>query len=122
MGAQTALAVDIDAVAIDCAKDYARLNGFRDEIEFRVASFEDLDSQEYDVIVANIDGRTLVLLCPHLARLLKPGGVACFSGLQTQDYEEVSTALADAGYSVTSQRRRGEWLVLEITASLNVQH
>lgn len=114
LGAASALAVDIDATALECAQEYAEVNGFGDELEFRVASFEDLASEGYDAVLANIDGRTLPLLCPHLSRLLNPGGIACFSGLQHQDYMEIADALEKAGFWITAHRQRGEWLALEL--------
>lgn len=116
LGAESALAVDIDAVAVGCAREYASLNGLEREIEFRVASFEQLAEEFFDVVVANIDGRTLPSLCPHLPRLMKVQGTACFSGLQLQDLPEISSALEDAGFKIKAERHKGEWMALEIVA------
>ncbi len=116
LGAGTALAVDIDPVAVDCAGEYAEANGFGPELEFRVGTFEDLQSNRYDVIVANIDGRTLPGLSGHLPELLEETGTACYSGLQQQDLDEVEKSLLNTGFRITSQMRRGEWLALEIKA------
>ena len=44
LGAASALGVDNDPVAVECAREYAVLNGFGPELELRVASFEDLDA------------------------------------------------------------------------------
>jgi ribosomal protein L11 methyltransferase len=117
LGANSALAVDIDAVAVECAREYASLNGLEKEIEFRVASFEDLASEPFDVVVANIDGRTLPSLCPHLGRLMKEKAAACFSGLQVQDLPDISSALESAGFRISAQRQKAEWIALEIDAS-----
>jgi ribosomal protein L11 methyltransferase len=114
LGAAMALAVDIDAVALECAGEYAALNGFGPELEFRVCSFEDLGPEQYDIVLANIDGRTLPTLSRFLPGLLKAGGSACYSGLQQQDYGEVAGALSEGGFQITSQMQRDEWLALEI--------
>jgi len=114
LGAASALALDIDETALECAREYAAGNGFGSELEFRASSFEDLDSFGYDLILANIDGRTLPSLCPHMPRLLKANGIACFSGLQYQDYDEISGALSGAGFQITAHRQKGEWLALEL--------
>ena len=116
LGAESALAVDIDPVAVDCAGEYAQANGFGPELEFRVGSFEGLDSGRYDLILANIDGRTLPGLSGHLPELLKEAGIACYSGLQQQDLDVVEKALEKAGFRITAQIQRGEWLALEIHA------
>jgi len=120
LGAASALAVDIDAIALDCARQYAEENGFGPELEFHVASFDDLGPNRYDVILANIDGRILPTLSGFLADLLQEGGVVCYSGLQQPDYEEVAEALSKAGCLITAQTQQDEWLALEIRPSLNV--
>lgn len=114
LGASYALGFDNDPVAVECAREYAAVNGFGPELELRVGSFEEMEAGQFDVVVANLDIRTLPLLCPHLPRLLKPGGAACLSGLQPQDLEEVTEALAAAGLRVSSVSRRDEWLSLSI--------
>ncbi|MBN2317520.1 MAG: 50S ribosomal protein L11 methyltransferase [Acidobacteria bacterium] len=120
LGASSSLAVDIDPVAVDCAREYSAANGFGPELEFRVDSFENLASGPYNVILANIDGRTLPILSGFLPRLMKEEGIACYSGLQTQDLEEVEASLTKAGFRITAQTRRGEWLSLEVKSSLKV--
>jgi len=122
LGVASALAVDIDAIALDCARQYAEENGFGPELEFRSASFEDLGPNRYDMILANIDGRTLPTLSGFLADLLQEGGVVCYSGLQQHDFDEVAGALLKAGFTIIAQMQRDEWLALEIRPLLNVAH
>lgn len=121
LGAASALAVDIDPVAVECAGEYSELNGFGPELEFRVGSFEVPTPERYDVILANIDGRTLPELSGYLPGLLKEEGAACYSGLQEQDLEEVETVLEKVGFGITARTQRGEWLALEIKSSLRVK-
>jgi len=113
LGAASALGMDNDPVAVECAREYARVNGFGAELELRVGSFDDYPDGDFDVIVANIDGKTLPALCPNLTRLLKPGGMICLSGLQEHDLEEIIAALNNAGFTVISKTTREEWLALE---------
>ena len=113
LGAASALGIDNDPVAIECAREYARVNGFGAELELRAGSFGDCADRDFDVIVANIDGKTLPGLCSELPRLLKPGGLICLSGLQEHDLEEITPALKRAGFSVKTKTSRDEWLALE---------
>jgi ribosomal protein L11 methyltransferase len=117
LGARSALGVDNDPTAIECARAYAAANGFGPELELRAGSFEECAGQRGDVLVANIDGRTLPALCPLLPRLLGETGIGCFSGLQEQDEEEIRGELDRAGCAVRSRRRRGEWLLLGFAPS-----
>ena len=118
LGASSALGIDNDPVAIECAREYARINGFGAELELRVGDFRDCTDGEFDVIVANIDGKTLPSLCPELPRLLKPGGLICLSGLQEHDLEEITAALNHAGFAVKTKTARDEWLALECVSLL----
>ena len=113
LGAASALGIDNDREAIECAREYARVNGFGEELELRVGSFGDCPDGYFDVIVANIDGKTLPALCPELPRLLKPGGMVCLSGLQEHDLEEITAAVNSAGFAVKTKTIREEWIALE---------
>ncbi len=116
LGAASALGVDNDPVALECAREYCEVNGFGPELQLRVCSFEELAPADYDVLVANLDIRTMPKLCPHLPRLLKPGGRACLSGLMQPDLDEVSEALSHEGLKINSRTQREEWFALGVLA------
>jgi ribosomal protein L11 methyltransferase len=115
LGAASALAIDNDPVAVDCAREYADNNGFGGELELRTVSFDNLGPDGFDVIVANIDGQTLPRFCSVMPQLLKATGVACLSGLQAQDYEEIHNALAKNNFHVRSRFGREDWLALVVS-------
>jgi ribosomal protein L11 methyltransferase len=117
LGAASALAVDNDPVAVECAREYRDGNGFGKELELRVASFEDLEVVGYDVVVANLDIRTMPGFCPHLPPLLKSCGVACLSGLQPKDFEEISEALTQVNLQIAAREDRDEWMALTVRAT-----
>jgi ribosomal protein L11 methyltransferase len=114
LGAASVMGVDNDPIALECARECAQLNGFGSEMELRVASFEDLDSGAFDIVVANLDIRTMPSFCPHLRRLLKPGGVACLSGIQQPDLPEITEALSRVNLRVEGKAVREEWLALNV--------
>ncbi|MBN1566586.1 MAG: 50S ribosomal protein L11 methyltransferase [Acidobacteria bacterium] len=114
LGASSALAIDNDPVALECACEYAESNGFGAELELRVASFESLDAATFDVIVANLDGKTMPCFCGFLRRKLKNNGFACLSGLQEQDYRVVAELLDREGLLISERRQKAEWLALTV--------
>jgi ribosomal protein L11 methyltransferase len=116
LGAESALAIDNDPMALECAREYAAGNRFGPELELRVASFEVLDKAEFDVVIANLDGKTMPRFCRMLPRLVIIGGIACLSGLQEQDYGEVAAVLDHAGFEIIEIRRREDWLALSLRA------
>jgi ribosomal protein L11 methyltransferase len=65
LGAASALGVECDSVAVDCARDYATDNGLGDHLEFRCGILEEVDRQgglRPDLVLANLDHHTLLLL------------------------------------------------------------
>lgn len=114
LGAASALAFDNDPVAIECAAEYCRVNGFGPELELRVASFEEIEPGDFDVVLANMDIRSLPQLCRLLPGFLGRGGKACLSGLLHQDVGEVAEIIAQQGMRITAQRARDEWVALEV--------
>jgi ribosomal protein L11 methyltransferase len=112
LGASSALAIDNDPVALQCAQEYAAENGFGTELELRMASFEILEGERFDVIVANLDGKTLPRLCESLPRLMDAGAKACLSGIQEQDYGEIAAALDRVGLGISERRQRDDWFAL----------
>jgi ribosomal protein L11 methyltransferase len=59
-GGASALAVDIDAEAIDCARGNALLNGFGPELQVIAESIENLGQSLFDLVVANLDRKSLL--------------------------------------------------------------
>jgi ribosomal protein L11 methyltransferase len=114
LGARSALGIDNDPVALECAREYAWANGFGAELDLRVISFEDIAPGGFDVAVANLDIRTMPGLCRRLSALLSPGGIACLSGIQEQDQEEIGGILGDEGLEISVRTRRDEWIALEV--------
>jgi ribosomal protein L11 methyltransferase len=115
LGAVSALAIDNDPAAVECAREYSEANGFGPELELRAASFDDCALDRFDVIVANLDARALPRLCRIMPGLLSVGGLACLSGLQSRDYEEIAQAATSAGLRIHARMEREDWLALVVS-------
>jgi ribosomal protein L11 methyltransferase len=114
------IATDIDAVAIDVARDNAAINRVRlghGAGELLLAETDGMDSPllaaraPFDLIVANILAGPLIALAPDFTRALAPGGTIVLAGLlDTQAagvisaYEKFGLTVADCG--------PGEWPVV----------
>jgi ribosomal protein L11 methyltransferase len=115
LGAASAVAIDIDPEAIECAQEYASVNGFGDELDLRILSFETGGLGRFDAVLANLDIRALPALANALTGLLDEDGVACLSGLLIQDYEEVAEALTRAHLKIMTRYEREEWMSLVVS-------
>ncbi len=114
LGARSALGIDNDPEAIECAKEYAALNGLGAELELRVASLEDLAPEPFDLVLANLDRRILTPYFPALHAYLRPEGRLLVSGLLIEEKDEICALLASAGWSIKEQHERDEWMALEL--------
>jgi ribosomal protein L11 methyltransferase len=118
------IATDIDAVALDVARENAAINGVKlghgpGELLLTVA--DGMDSPlltaraPFDLIVANILAGPLVELAPAFAEALAPGGTLILAGLLDTQADAVIAAYEKLGLTVRN-RGSGEWPVLVLNA------
>jgi ribosomal protein L11 methyltransferase len=118
------IATDIDAIAIDVARDNAAINGARLGMqagELLLAVADGMDSPllaaraPFDLIIANILAGPLIELAPSFAKALAPGGTVVLAGLLDTQADGVIAAYAKLGLSLRA-RGEGEWPVLVLSA------
>lgn len=116
------IATDIDAVAIDVARDNALINRVplgHGPGEILLAVADGLDSPmlaaraPFDLIIANILAGPLIELAPDVARALRPGGTLVLAGLLNTQADAVVRAYECYGLAV-SDRSGDEWPVLAL--------
>ncbi|NOG50665.1 MAG: 50S ribosomal protein L11 methyltransferase [Chloroflexi bacterium] len=119
LGAAHVTAVDIDPVAADITRENAEANGVADRItamhgslrvRAHVGAAVRRAAGEHPRADHHRDVRSRAWR--HCAR---PGGVAIFSGIITEQVTDVSAALNRAGYRVTAVRTEGDWVSIEAT-------
>lgn len=114
LGVASAFGIDNDPEAIECATECAAVNGFGSELAFQVAPLEDLDAGRFDLVLANLDRKTLLHHFADINAHLLPGGTMLVSGLLQEDYEEICAALDAAGWAVVQRKDRDEWMALSL--------
>jgi ribosomal protein L11 methyltransferase len=114
------IAADIDAVAIDVARENAAINHVKlghGAGELLLAVADGMDSpmlasrSPFDLIIANILAGPLIDLAPEFARSLTRGGTVVLAGLLDTQADRVVVAYDKLGLSV-QDRGGGEWPVL----------
>jgi ribosomal protein L11 methyltransferase len=115
LGAASALAIDIDPDAIECARENAALNGFGDELHLRVGTLEGLGSERFELVVANLDRSVFLKVGGLIGRQMKAGGRALLSGIQPEDLQDVAPVLEPSGGKVCDRMRRDGWIAIEVT-------
>jgi len=111
MGAKKILAIDIDPLAIACARKNAAANNIDGGIDFRIGSLGRLRSI-FDIIVANLLPQELLSLAPSLAKRISPGGTLIISGLLRGQKKEVISVFAQQGLEVWRSLESKGWACL----------
>jgi ribosomal protein L11 methyltransferase len=117
LGAASALGVESDPVAVDCARDYATENRFGPGLQFRCGTLEDVDLQGLlrpDLVLANLDCRTLIQRCDELARYMNYGARLLLSGILLEQEREILDVYANTGAVMWQRREQDGWVALEL--------
>jgi ribosomal protein L11 methyltransferase len=117
LGAISALGVECDPVAVDCARDYALENGFGDQLEFQCGTLEEIDRYgelRPDLVLANLDRRTLLLLCDALGQYVSHGARLLLSGILIEQEREIVEAFSKVGAMLLQRREQEGWVALEL--------
>jgi ribosomal protein L11 methyltransferase len=110
LGAAQAVGVDIDADALQSARENLTLNPDARHVTFQLADLSDNGLAGADIVTANLTGALLVRAAARLRALTQPGGVLVLSGLMTSERDEVCRAFDPA--AVVWERREDEWVGL----------
>ena len=117
LGAASALGVECDPVAVDCARDYAEENGFGDHLEFRCGTLEEVDQHgelRPDLVLANLDRQTLLPLCDELTRYVSHGARLLLSGILLEQEQEIVETYSKVGAMLSQRREQDGWVGLEL--------
>lgn len=107
LGAGTVDAVDIDQQAVLAAQGNARTN----EVRINAMHSDELESGQYDIVVANILSNPLKVMAPMLSDRVKAGGWLVLSGILAWQAEEMQEAYADY-LPLEVWREREGWVCL----------
>jgi len=127
-------AFDIDPIAVEVARANVELNGVPVRVEARDGlqpspsdwksapqdetklenipigtSPADLEPR-YHVVLSNIISMTLIRLSPQVRRVLHPGGYWIVSGIIEANFEDVTKAAVNEGFSLVQELREDGWV------------
>lgn len=106
LGAERAVAVDIDPQALLATRSNAELNGVSGRLECYLP--QEMPGGDYDVVLANILAGPLVTLAPQLIGHCRPGGRIALSGILREQAENVMAAYR-AEVTLAPLAVRGDW-------------
>ena len=106
----TVLAVDIDPVALDNARENLVANGVADRVEIICGSLDGVSETNFDVIVANIQSNVLIPLLADLRERLRTGGRLILSGILDREEDQLRAALRRTAWGEPEVIGEGEWI------------
>lgn len=109
LGALSAHGTDIDPQALKASRDNAELNQIP-AAQLWLGLPEELpDTNQFDVLIANILAQPLIALAPELAPHLAPGGQFALSGVLRDQADAVAAQWHAQGLTVDQISTRGDW-------------
>lgn len=111
LGIPTALALDLDPLALEATRHNAELNEVSGRLEVSSRPLDQID-EKFPLILANITALDLTELARPMAAKLETGGELVASGMMQGQDEGVRRALEDAGLGMVERMSQGEWCSL----------
>lgn len=115
LGAGCIVAIDTDPEACEAATRNLVLNSVSDRIRLFQGGVEAFGPElPFDVIVANLDSKSLCALFGALSPILHPRGRLVASGVLVEEGATVAAAARAARLGVSARQSDGEWLCLTL--------
>lgn len=111
LGFDRIVGLDIDAEAVEVARENRAINGLERKIVLRAGSLADLGDR-FHVVVANIQAGPLMTLAEPLVGHILPRGMLALSGILLEQEETVRLAYETKGFVLMDRRSDGEWCLL----------
>ena len=112
LGCDSAVGVDIDALAVKVAKENARRNGLEERTKFVCGDLVETVSGRFDLICANIVADVIIQLCDSVLPFLKEDGRFVCSGILDSREGDVLAKLEQVGLRVCERAESGGWVAL----------
>lgn len=116
LGANSAIGIEIDPVAVDCAKEYVEQNGLLDQIDLVCGTLADLPQekrQDVGLVLANLDRQTVLSLGEDLASVAFGGARVLVSGILVEQEAEIVERFSNLGLVCADRRDDEGWVMMQ---------
>ncbi len=107
LGAQSALGVDIDELAVRTANENAAVNRVEDKFTAIAGDLVDKVDGKYDIVVANIVADAIIALSASVSALMKDDAVYIVSGIIDTRADDVKKAVGERFEIIEENTYRG---------------
>lgn len=114
LGVPSALAIDLDPLALEATRHNAELNGLTDRVQISSQPLAQIE-EKFSLIMANLTALDLINLARAIADRVQPGGEIVASGMMQGQDRKVRQAFEEAGLGFVERDSQGEWCSLVMT-------
>jgi len=116
LGAASAIGVEIDTVAVDCAREYVAQNGLSGRIDIIAGTLDDVAQERGatpDFVLANLDRPTILDLAEKLVIHVFSGARLVLSGVLIEQEGEVVDRFSCLGLACSGRCEEEGWVALK---------
>lgn len=119
LGAERAVGVDIDPLAVKTAGQNAERNHVEDRFTGICGSLTEQVEGTYEVVAANIVADVILELLKNIGNFMAPGAVLILSGIIDEREQDVLDGLKDS-FTVIGRKEERGWVALAVKQKENV--
>lgn len=112
LGASHAVAVDNDEVCFENCLENSKLNDVENNIEILTGSINDVNKDDFDIVVANIQKNVLTDIAAEIYKKVKSSGNVILSGLLDKDESDVIQKFTSVGFKLKETAVMDEWIAV----------
>ncbi len=116
LGAASAIGIEHDSVAVDCAREYLEVNHVDDRIDIIMGTLGDLPEGKRriaDLVLANLDRQTVLDLAGDVVRSASEGARILVSGILVEQQADIVDRFADLGLVCLERRQDEGWVAMK---------
>lgn len=117
LGAAAAIGVEIDPVAVNCAREAVGQNGLNDRIDILCGTLVDVPREKRritDLVLANLDRQTILDLADDLASFALGGKRIMVSGILVDQELEIVERFSSLGLVCTERCDEEGWVAMKL--------
>lgn len=108
LGARNVLGIDVEQRAVENARQNVRINGLRGRVRMRKATVSEIGGR-FDLVVANIDAKTIKEMRSRLMDRVAAGGILVLSGFSRREAGPLSKDFRDGSFTLAEVAQEKGW-------------
>lgn len=109
LGAARVVAIDFDERAVENSIENVAKNN-TSSVDVIQGEAADIPSEEFDLILANINRNTLIDQIPSYARVMGSGGILFLSGFYSEDLPAIEARALESGLRLAASGSKHNWV------------